>query len=158
MIGLYPLSNISSVTQNASHISSFFSSESLTVATTLPNVILSTPSATTPSYVFNTSVPATPGSIVTTALGTSTYSALLNGATVNASALPNITLSPTLITLLVTDASGAVITSTETATTTSVRLGVPPGQSSSELGLIAPSISHTLLGSVALTLLRYTYL
>lgn len=154
MIGLYPLSNVSTVTQNASHISSFLSSASLTVATTLPNVILSTPSATTPSYVFNTSVPATPGETVTTALGTSTYSALLNGPTVNASALPIITLPPTVITLIVTDASGAVVTSTETASTTSVRLGVPPGAISSQLALAAPSLSLSILGIVVLSLLH----
>lgn len=149
MIGLYPLSN-ATIAQNASVISSFFSSQSLTIATTLPNVILTTPSATTPAYIFNTSVPATPGELEGTALGTSTYSALLNGPTVNASALPSVTLPPTVITLIVTDASGVVSTSIETATTSSVKLGVPPGESSSQVTLSVPILSALWIVSISL--------
>ena len=130
MIGLYPISNVSVISQNASYISSFFASASATVATTLPNSVLSTPSPSTQEYIFNTSVSAEPGEIVTTALGTSTYKELLAGATVNASAIPTITANPTAVTFIITDASGIIVTSTSVVSTSSVALGRPPGQSS----------------------------
>lgn len=130
MIGFYPLSNVTTIAQNATEISSFFSSARATVATNLPNSLLPTPSASTPPYIFNTSVPATIGAIMTTALGDDNYSAILTGNAVNTSALPIITPPPTLVTLILTDQSGALTTSLEHVTTSSVALGVPPGQSS----------------------------
>jgi hypothetical protein len=56
MVGLYPLSNLTTP-ENYSMVSAFFSSQSVTVATTLPNYLLPAPSYTAPSYTFNTSVP-----------------------------------------------------------------------------------------------------
>ncbi|KAI5122287.1 hypothetical protein M0805_002367 [Coniferiporia weirii] len=155
MIGFYPLNNITTLSENASYISSFFSSASVTVATTLPNVILPTPSASTASYLFNTSVPASAGAVVASALGTKTYSALLATAAVNVTALPTITLSPTLATFLITDASGAVVTSTSIAPTTSIALGVPPGERASCASVQMPVLSMTGLGLLALGLLQY---
>ncbi|KAH8118020.1 acid protease [Phellopilus nigrolimitatus] len=155
-IGLYPISNVTTFTENATYISSFFASASATIATTLPNSLLSTPSATTPTYVFNTSVPASVGVLAPSALGTGTYSALLAGASVNASALPTATAAPTLVTLLVTEASGEVITSTSHAPTTSVALGRPPGESAARATMYMPTAR--LLFGTALVLGAAQYL
>ncbi|KAL5486005.1 hypothetical protein ACEPAI_7049 [Sanghuangporus weigelae] len=141
MVGFYPLSNVTTITENATDISSFFSSARATIATTLPNSLLPIPSATTPSYIFNTSVPATVGAIVTNALGDDNYSAILTGDIVNASALPVITPPPTLVTLILTDKSGAVSTSLEHVSTSSIALGIPPGQSSAFHSVGSVSIS-----------------
>ncbi|THH09160.1 hypothetical protein EW145_g2211 [Phellinidium pouzarii] len=143
MIGFYPLSNVTTFSENSSYISAFFSSASATVTTTLPNVLLPTPSASTASYLFNTSIPASAGAVVSSALGASTYSALLTATSVNASALPTITLSPALVTLLVTGASGMVITTTSAAPSSSIALGVPPGDRSANSALLAIGIYHT---------------
>lgn len=131
MIGLYPLSNTSALSENADEVSSFFSSLSVTIATTLPNSLLSTPSVTTADYIFNTSVPASVGLVPHTALGTSTYEAILTASSIDESAIPLITPAPSVVTFLVTDASGVVLTSTEHVSTSSVALGVYPGESSS---------------------------
>ncbi|KAF8183918.1 aspartic peptidase A1 [Pholiota molesta] len=88
---------------------SFISANSQTVATTLPNFLLPTPSFTTPPYTFNTSVSTTLGGIVSSDLANSTYSALFGQKTTlsNISALPMITPPPSIVTLVVTDAVGA---------------------------------------------------
>ena len=130
MIGFYPLSNVTSLAEDGTAISSFFSSASATVKTTLPNSLLSTPGPSTPSYIFNTSVPATAGAIVSTALGDGNYSTILGGSPINASAIPLITPPPTMVTLILTDQSGEIFTSTEHIPTSTIALGVPPGQSS----------------------------
>jgi len=149
MIGLYPLSNVSVIAENATAISSFFASASTTIATTLPNSLLSTVTPTLPPYIFNTSVPASVGDIVTTDLGTSTYSPLLNGATVNASGIPEITAAPTALTLILTDASGMIVTSTSVLPTSSVPLGKIPGQSSAQSVLI-PQVTLILCAVAAI--------
>lgn len=127
MIGLYPRNNASAPVQPFSVVESSFSSESATVATTLPNFVLSTPTYTTPSYAFNTSVPAVYGEIVQSELATSTYSPLIGTLAVNATALPQVSGA---YTLLVTNSNGAVVTSTYHISQPSVTLGVPPGWSS----------------------------
>jgi hypothetical protein len=129
MIGLYPLRNATDVSATPSAVSSLLSSLSATVATTLPNFPLSTPSYTTPAYAFNTSVPAQVGKIVSSGLATSTYSPIMEYSAFNVSALPTVSPSPTLFTFLLTDASGLIHTSTSTRSVPSVMLGVPPGWS-----------------------------
>jgi len=124
MLGLYPLQNTINSLETQDSISSFFSSISAAVATTLPNFPLSTPSFTTPSYALNSSISAPTGGIVSTALATSTYSAIF-GKNTNLSAIPTITAAPTLATLIVTDSSGVV--STSISVEASVILGIPPG-------------------------------
>lgn len=124
MIGLYPCNNASAPVQPFSVVES---SLSATIATTLPNFVLSTPTYTTPSYAFNTSVPAVYGEIVQSELATSTYSPLMGTLAVNATALPQVT---GVYTLFVTNSNGAVVTSTSHISQPSVTLGVPPGWSS----------------------------
>lgn len=126
MIGLYPCNNASAPVQPFSVVESAFASESATIATTLPNFILSTPTYTTPSYAYNTSVPAVYGEIVQSELATSTYSPLMGTLAVNATALPQVTGA---YTLFVTNSNGAVVTSTSHISQPSVALGVPPGWS-----------------------------
>jgi len=126
MIGLYQINNSTTANETVSQISSFFASASSTIGTTVPNSLLPTITPTPVSYIFNTSVPATLGQIVASELGNSTYSPLLNGPSINASAIPVITPSPTLQTFIITDGS-IVITSTSRAPTSSVALGRPPG-------------------------------
>jgi hypothetical protein len=126
MIGLYPRNNASTSVEPLAAVESFFSSESATIATTLPNFLLSTPTYTTPPYAFNTSVPAEYGEIVQSELATSTYSPIIGTLAVNATALPQVSGA---YTLLVTDSNGAIETSTYHISQPSVPLGVPPGWS-----------------------------
>ncbi|TFK87451.1 acid protease [Polyporus arcularius HHB13444] len=127
MVGFYPLSNATTLTESVDSVSAFLASYSATVPTTLPNFLLSTPTVTTPSYTFNASISATPGKVVKTGLGTSTYSALLNSKHLNATAIPTLTPSPTVATLILTDTSGHTLTTTSTAFHRSITLGVPEG-------------------------------
>ncbi|RPD60100.1 acid protease [Lentinus tigrinus ALCF2SS1-7] len=127
MVGFYPLSNSTTLTESEESVTAFLASYSATVATTLPNILISTPTYTTPLYTFNTSVSATPGKIIKTGLGTSTYSALLNSKHLNATAIPTLTPSPTVATLILTDTSGHTVTTTSTASHRSITLGVPEG-------------------------------
>ncbi|CAL1716742.1 unnamed protein product [Somion occarium] len=135
MVGFYPLRNASAPPETPDVISSFFSSVSATIATTLPNFVLPTPSFTTPPYAFNTSFSAPAGKIVSSGLATSTYSAALGTHHLNVSAIPTVSPSPTLATFILTDAAGHVSTSISTAVLPSVTLGAPPGWSNG-----APSI------------------
>ncbi|EMD34064.1 hypothetical protein CERSUDRAFT_117574 [Gelatoporia subvermispora B] len=130
MIGLYPLNNASAPVESPDAVASFLSSASATVATTLPNFVFSTPSFTTPPYAFNTSVKAPPGLIVSSGLATSTYSPVLNTRHPDATALPIVSPSPTLFTLIQTNANGQIITSISTASAPSITLGEPPGWTS----------------------------
>jgi len=126
-IGFYPLKNASE-TVEATAVAAFLSSVSATIATILPNSLLSTPTFTTPSYGFNSSVKAPTGGIVSSDLATSTYSALLGGQKlVNVTSLPAITPAPTVATIVLTNAQGVVTTSTSALAT--VTLGTPPGWS-----------------------------
>jgi hypothetical protein len=131
MIGLYALHS-DNITESPYLVSSILSSESATIATTLPNFPIATPSYTTPPYTFNTSIPASAGEIVYSELATSTYSPILGTLSahrVNASAFPTISPSPSLITFLITDSSGVIHTSTSTVVHPSVTLGLPGSNS-----------------------------
>lgn len=130
MIGLYSLQNATNVSESSDSVSAFFSSISATVATTLPNFLLSTPSYPTPSYGLNASVIAPTGGIVATALATSTYSAIF-GKSINVSAIPTISPTPTLATFIITYASGLV--STSVSVQPSITLGVPGWNAGSAL-------------------------
>ncbi|TCD61595.1 hypothetical protein EIP91_008181 [Steccherinum ochraceum] len=138
MIGLYPLNNATAPAQPFDEVLSFFSTASETIATTLPNFPIPTPSFTTPLYAFNTSVPAPAGEIVSSGLATSTYSAALGTHHANATAISFITPSPTLATFLITDPAGHTFTSVSTAAQESVTLGQPPGWSAASVGLAFP--------------------
>ncbi|KAG0705700.1 acid protease [Suillus ampliporus] len=147
MIGLYPRNNASAPVQPFAVVQSSLSSESATIATTLPNYLLATPSYTTPPYAFNTSVPAAYGEIVQSELATSTYSPLIGALGVNATALPQVSGA---YTLLVTNSNGAVVTSTSHISQPSVTLGVPPGWSgASSLSVPGTGLSISMLIALA---------
>lgn len=157
MIGLYPLRNATTPVETPDEVSSFFSSASATVATVLPNFVLSTPTPTTPPYAFNTSIPARVGEIVSSGLAVSTYSAVLNTRHPNATAIPTVSPSPTLVTFIITS-NGQVVTSISTAASPSVTLGAPPGWSLSS-GNSAPHLPvcmTAIIGVVSLSLLYIT--
>ncbi|KAJ6531759.1 aspartic peptidase domain-containing protein [Mycena capillaripes] len=124
-IGFYALNNATE-TVEATAVAAFLSSVSATVTTTLPNFLLSTPIFPTPSYAFNSSIKASTGGIVTSALATSTYSAIFGDKLVNVTSLPAITPAPTITLVTLTDAQGVVTTSTSTLVA-AITLGVPPG-------------------------------
>lgn len=126
MIGLYALHNSTNPVEQPAAVSSFFSTASATVTTVFPNFVLTTPSPTTPPYAFNTSIAAKAGKIVSSGLATSTYSAVLNTRHPNATAIPAVSFSPTLVTFIITS-DGQTVTSVSTASTSSVTLGTPPG-------------------------------
>lgn len=148
MIGLYPLSNVTTPVDYGL-VSAFLASESATVATTLPNGVLSSPSYTTPTYSFNTSVPWEPGQIVSSELATSTYSPVFGGSKLksNDPSIPMISLSPTVATFIVTESGGAVVTQTSTVARSSDTLGKPPGWN----GATSKSRAPTILVSLALS-------
>ncbi|KAF9532604.1 acid protease [Crepidotus variabilis] len=148
-IGIYPLANVTvkppNITSSTSSspiveptptpssidISSFFASVSATITTTLPNVLLPTPSYSTPPYGFNSSVTATVGGVVASGLANTTYSALLGAQTTisNISALPKVSPMPSVLTLTLTESGGKVTTTTKTFSPAQMTLGVPPGWS-----------------------------
>ncbi|KAF8638272.1 hypothetical protein AX17_002294 [Amanita inopinata Kibby_2008] len=127
MIGLFSVTNATSMPESPSDIGSFLSSESATVATTLPNFVLAQPTYTTPPYALNSSIPATVGGIVQTGLATSTYKPILGQSAFNVTALPTISPSPTLLTLIVTNSLGQLTTSISSHSMAAFTLGVPPG-------------------------------
>lgn len=128
LIGLYSLHNSTDTPDTPDSLASVLSSLSATVATTLPNFPLATPTYTTPAYAFNTSVSHAAKGIVTSGLATSTYQPIIGLQSMfNATALPALTPSPTLVTLVVTNSAGFIVTSTSTFTDPEVTLGVPPG-------------------------------
>jgi len=127
MIGLYALSAPNANVETPDDVSAFLSSESATLATTLPNFILPTPTFTTPPYTFNTSVTTPANGVVSSGLATSTYSAVLASHHLNITALPTVGGFPSMATLVLTDASGLIHTTTSTIAQPSVTLGEPPG-------------------------------
>ena len=127
MIGLYPLSNDTLLIETPESISSFLASISATIDTTLPNVLIPTPTLETPAYIFDASITATPGKVFKSGMATSTYSALLRSRSRNVTAIPTLTPSPTVATLILTDTSGHTVTTTSTASQRSITLGVPQG-------------------------------
>lgn len=122
IIGFFPLTQSNNLTESSDEVSTFLSSISATIATTLPDSLLSTPTESVPSYIFNSSIAAPTGGIVTSALGASTYSPIFAKAT-NLSAIPFITPTPTATTIFVTDASGVV--SSTVIIQPSIVLGAP---------------------------------
>ncbi|KAJ7227150.1 aspartic peptidase A1 [Mycena pura] len=126
-IGFYSLQN-NTETVDATAVKAFLSSVSATVATTLPNSLLPTPSISTPEYVFNSSIQAPTGGIVSSALATSTYSAIFGKKLSNVTSLPAITPAPTVTVVVTTNAEGANTTFTS-AIEASFHLGLPPGWS-----------------------------
>lgn len=141
MIGFYPLTNTSTISENATFLSSFFSSHSATIATALPNSLLPTPSASTTAYLFNTSIPASIGDLESSELGASTYSPLLGATpTINVNAIPLITPAPTVVTLSVTDPMGSVSTTVEAIATSSIQLGLGNAASRLSLSSSVPTI------------------
>jgi hypothetical protein len=157
LIGLYPLRQGLAVPLPPASLSALFSSLSLTVATNLPNYVVPTPSLTTPAYIFNTSVPATV--LAATDLATSTYSPLVeqvaNGVTqkLSVTTLPEVSPTPTLATLILTDASGAVHTTVSPLPVSTVVLGRPPGSKSGS-GAIRP---HGVMCILTVTFLHTLY-
>lgn len=154
MIGLYPLSNVTTP-EASSLVESFIASASEIVGTTLPNSLLVTPSATTPAYSLNTSIPAFTGAILQTALATSTYSPIFGAVTtvpnpsfLNLSAIPLITPAPTATTFTLTGSGGALSTTVSQFTIPSIVLGVPPGWNNAGFTVHAPVLTSLL--SVAL--------
>jgi len=140
-IGFYALNNATEFIE-ATAIAAFLSSASATVATTLPNSLLSTPTFAIPSYGFNTSVKAPTGGIISSALATSTYSAIFGQKLdVNVTSLPAITPVPTVTTIVLTNAEGVVTTSTSSMPT--ITLGTPPGWNAAIL-ISAPRMFSTL--------------
>ncbi|RDB25730.1 Aspartic protease [Hypsizygus marmoreus] len=152
LIGLYPLHNGTQPPETPDYVASVLSSLSATVATTLPNFLLPTPTYTTPAYAFNTSISHATKGIVTSGLATSTYRPILGNQNIfNATALPAITPSPTLATFLLTNSAGLVVTSVSTFTPPEVTLGVPPGWNG------APSSLHATFMAVILPALLVSW-
>lgn len=150
MIGLYPLRNSTAAVQPFSVVSSIFSAASATVATSLPNYLVPTPTYTTPAYIFNTSVTAPLGLLVSSGLGASTYTPVLGTGYLNISAIPTVVPSPTVLTFLITE-SGGVSTSVSTASQPSITLGVPPGWSNGA-GMLHVPVKTVMFASCLLLL------
>ncbi|KAK7051004.1 hypothetical protein VNI00_005116 [Paramarasmius palmivorus] len=144
MIGLYALNN-SVLPQSQAALSSFFSSISVTLPTTLPNFLLPTPTVTVPPYSLNSSINAPTGGIVTSELANSTYSPIFAQEATNLSALPIITAEPTVATITLTDPAGSVSTTTSHMSMASVALGVPPGWNAATSTTQVPAIFMSLL-------------
>lgn len=144
LVGLYALNNKTTLQQNSTFLSSYFSVNTATIATTLPNSLLSPPSYTTPPYALNTSVSAEPGEIVLSELGTSTYSPIIGTTpTPQLTSVPMVSLSQTVVTLIVTGRSG-VSTTVSTAQDNQPSLGVPYGWDSGCAGrYTVPSLVTT---------------
>ena len=133
-MGFYALNNGTTLQQDPTLVSSFFSVNTATIATTLPNSLLSPPSYTTPPYALNTSVTVQPGQVVESELGTSTYSPMIGTRTTpGPTEVPMVTLSPAVVTLIVTH-DGNVSTTVSTARDNQQSLGVPYGWSSGSAG------------------------
>ena len=143
-MGLYALNNQAILQQNLTVVSSYFSANTKTIATTLPNSLLSPPSYTTPPYAFNTSVTAEPGQVVQSELGTSTYSPVIGTTpTPQPTSIPMVTFSPSLVTVIFTN-HGNVSTTVSTAVEDQVTLGVPYGWTSGSCGRYSvPSLITT---------------
>ena len=143
-MGLYSLHNATTLQQDPAFVNSFISSNSETIITTLPNSLLSPPTYTTPPYALNTSVTVQPGEIVLSELGTSTYSPMIGTvATPKPTAVPLVTLTPTVVTLIVTN-NGSVSTTVSTAPGDQATLGIPYGWTSGSPGrYTTPSLVTT---------------
>lgn len=146
-IGLFPLRNASAPVESPQVVASFLSAASATVATALPNFLIPTPSPTVPPYAFNTSFSTLPGQVVSSGLATSTYVAAIGTHHVNATAIPTLSPSPTLVTFIITS-NGQLVTSVSTAASPSITLGTPPGWTNA-----SPAALRMSLGTVSLSIL-----
>lgn len=157
MVGFFPLNNATAPVESPADVDSFFSSASATVTTVLPNVVLSTPAPSTPSYLFNSSIPAPTGKIMSTGLGTSTYIPALNTRHRNATLIPTVTPSPSLVTFIVTS-DGQVVTSVSTVTPPMITLGQPAGWnlSNGNAALCVTASATTLWAFVSLAVILFT--
>jgi len=157
MVGFYALSNSSTPPETPQNISSYLSSASATIATTLPNFPLATPSPATLSYIFNASISASLGQIALSEHATSTYSPIVGPDFYNASALPTISPSPTVTTIVTTNSAGLLTTFTQAIAQASITLGVPPGWSSShalpQFHATTALVSHLLISSLTLSII-----
>ncbi|KAH9945177.1 acid protease [Epithele typhae] len=143
MLGFYSIANATTLTQSTASVAAFLASNSATVATTLPNSLLNTPTTfTTPTYTFNTSVSASAGQVFTTGLANATYTPALNAKSLNATRLATLLPSPTAVTLIITDTNGQIVTTVSHASST-VTLGVIPGwtQSGARAGRVASTLT-----------------
>ncbi|KAG6872671.1 hypothetical protein C0995_007780 [Termitomyces sp. Mi166 len=148
LIGLYSLHNATDSPDTPDSLSSAFSSLSATIATTLPNYLLPTPTYTTPPYAFNASVSHLPKGIAMSGLATSTYRPILGThSSVNVTVLPEITPIPDLVTFIITNSAGSLVTSTSTIAEPSATLGVPPGWNAATPFHTA-SLTTVFLGSI----------
>lgn len=155
-VGFYPLNNGTTLQQDSTLVSSVFSANTATIATTLPNSLLSAPSYTTPPYAFNTSVTASPGEIVLSELGTSTYSPMIGTmATPKPTAFPLVTLTPNVVTLIVTNPDG-ISTTVSTAQDTQPTLGVPYGWNSGSAGRCTVPSFITIVLSLLLSFVVFS--
>jgi hypothetical protein len=152
LIGFYPL-RVGAVPLPPASLSALFSSLTLTVPTTLPNFLVSTPTLTTPTYIFNTSVPTSV--VAMSDLATSTYSPLIvgvqNGATqkLTVTSLPEVTPAPTVAVVLLTDGSGAVHTTESPLPLSTIVLGRPPGSNSASATLRLYGVKNILVTAFA---------
>jgi hypothetical protein len=158
IIGFYHLRNATELanlttSQTPEYISSYLASISATYPTTLPNVILPTPSYTTPAYTLNTSVSAPVGAVLTSGLATSTYTPLFGTRTplaiANVSAVPTVKPEPTVSTYTITDSAGQVTIQTTVLQQTPVPLGVVPGWTSGGVGLNCGVVGKVVVGVMA---------
>ncbi|KAI9512034.1 acid protease [Russula earlei] len=159
LIGLYPLRPATAVPLSPSSLSALFSSLSLAVPTTLPNYIVPTPTLTTPPYMFNSSVPTS--ALAVSYLATSTYAPLIenvsDGVTekLNVTTLPEVTPTPTLATLLVTDGNGAVHTTVSPLPVSTIVLGQPPRLNSASVILMPYSVKGVVVTAFTCLLTLY---
>ncbi|EKM58381.1 uncharacterized protein PHACADRAFT_252655 [Phanerochaete carnosa HHB-10118-sp] len=143
-IGLFALRNASAPVESPQAVASFLSAASATIDTALPNFVLPTPSPTAPPYAFNTSFSTQAGEIVSSGLAASTYSPAIGTHHVNATAIPTLSPSPTLVTFILTS-DGQLVTSVSTAASPSVTLGAPPGWTNASLATLRMSLSTVFL-------------
>ncbi|KDQ14862.1 hypothetical protein BOTBODRAFT_55061 [Botryobasidium botryosum FD-172 SS1] len=128
MIGLYPLSNVTTSTQAPQVISQALSAASATVYSTLPNVLLPAPTYTTPPYLFDTLAPSpTLGQLPLSEMGVSTYKPLITAPAITY--LPTVSPPPSVIVVNFTDRSGVVHVSTSMLPHNTAVLGRPSGSS-----------------------------
>jgi hypothetical protein len=149
MIGFYPLQNVSNASLAPSTNSS--SSAATTIATTLPNFLVPTPTYTTPPYIFNTGVEPYLGEVVLSELAVSTYSPLFGTLPPSITSIPTIAPPTSVFTFVTTDAAGGITTTIYTASAVPVVLGRPPNASVRE-NVLGHSIvvSCVLLNTLAI--------
>jgi hypothetical protein len=132
MVGLFPLRNASAPVEPPTSVSSFLAAAGATVATTLPNFFMPTPTPSRVPYALNASVPARAGAVVSSDLAVSTYRPLLRSAAsaVSRASMPVVAPAPSVVTIVSTNAGGVTFTSTSHLPVPSIALGRIPGATS----------------------------